>query len=83
VKLPCPLEATEVAVAELLVAEEIVVVELLSQYEETAVAELLVDEEEWQVHGPHVTTSVFDLTVYIASMGISTHLRKFHAGSTI
>jgi hypothetical protein len=30
VKLPCPLEATEVVVAELLAAEEIAVVELLS-----------------------------------------------------
>jgi hypothetical protein len=35
-KLPCPLEATEVAVAE-----------LLAQYEEITVAELLVDQEEW------------------------------------
>jgi hypothetical protein len=52
VKLPCPLEATEVVVAELLVAEDIAVVELLSQYEEMVVAELLVDQEEWQVHGP-------------------------------
>jgi hypothetical protein len=43
VKLPCHLEATEVAVAELLVAEEIAVAELLSQYEEITVAELLVD----------------------------------------
>jgi hypothetical protein len=51
-KLPCPLEATEVVVAELLVAEDIAVVELLSQYEEMVVAELLVDQEEWQVHGP-------------------------------
>jgi hypothetical protein len=42
-KLPCHLEATEVAVAELLVAEEIAVAELLSQYEEITVAELLVD----------------------------------------
>jgi hypothetical protein len=82
-KLPCPLEATEVAVAKLLVAEDIAVAELLSQYEEMAVAELLVDQEEWQVHGPQVMTSVFDLTVYAASMGISTHLRKFCAGSTI
>jgi hypothetical protein len=30
VKLPCPLEATEVAVAELLIAEEIAVSELIS-----------------------------------------------------
>jgi hypothetical protein len=51
-KLPCPLEVTEVVVAELLVAEDIAVVELLSQYEEMVVAELLVDQEEWQVHGP-------------------------------
>jgi hypothetical protein len=50
-KLPCHLEVTEVAIAELLVAEEIVDAELLSQYEEMAVAELLVDQEEWQVHG--------------------------------
>ena len=41
VELPCPLETTEVDV-----------VELLAQYEETAIAELLVDQEEWQVHGP-------------------------------
>jgi hypothetical protein len=40
-KLPCPLETTEVVVAE-----------LLAQYEEMAVAELLVDQNEWQVHGP-------------------------------
>jgi hypothetical protein len=82
-KLPCPLEAIEVVIAELLVAEEIAVVELLSQYEEMAVVELLVDQEEWQVHGPQVMMSVFDLTVYAASVGISTHLRKFHASSTI
>jgi hypothetical protein len=42
-KLPCPLEATEVAVAELLIAEEIAVFELLTQYEKMTVAELLVD----------------------------------------
>jgi hypothetical protein len=41
VKLPCPLEMTEVAIAE-----------LLAQYEEMAVAELLVDQKEWQVYGP-------------------------------
>jgi hypothetical protein len=35
------------------------------------------------VHGLQVMTSVFDLTVYTASMAISAHLRKFHAGSTI
>jgi hypothetical protein len=40
-ELPCYLEATEVAV-----------VELLAQYEEMIVVELLVDQEEWQVHGP-------------------------------
>jgi hypothetical protein len=51
-KLPCPLELTEVAV-----------VELLAQYEEMAVAELLVDQKEWQLHGPQVTMSVFDLTI--------------------
>jgi hypothetical protein len=72
VKLPCPLEANEVVVAE-----------LLAQYEEMAVAELLVDQEEWQLHGPQVTTSVFDLTVYANSVAISVHLRKFHIGSTI
>jgi hypothetical protein len=27
--------------------------------------------------------SVFDLTVYSASVAISAHLRKFHTGSTI
>jgi hypothetical protein len=64
-KLPCHLEMTEVAVAE-----------LLAQYEEMAVA-------EWQVHGPQVTTSVFDLTVYAVFVAISAHLRKFHVGSTI
>jgi hypothetical protein len=41
VELPCPLEVTEVVVAE-----------LLAQYEEMAVAELLVDQKECQVHGP-------------------------------
>jgi hypothetical protein len=71
-KLPCALEVTEVAVAE-----------LLAQYDEMEVAELLVDQKEWQVHGPWVSTSVFDLTIYAASMAISAHLRKFHAGSTI
>jgi hypothetical protein len=39
-KLPYPLETTEV-----------VVVELLAQYE-MIVAELHVDQKEWQVHGP-------------------------------
>jgi hypothetical protein len=71
-KLPYPLETTEVAV-----------VELLAQYEEMVVVELLVDQKEWQVHVPQVMTSVFDLTVYTASMAISAHLRKFHAGFTI
>jgi hypothetical protein len=71
-KLPCPLEMIEVAVVELLV-----------QYEEMAVAKVLVDQKEWQVHGPRVMTSVFDLIVYAASVMISAHLRKFCAGSTI
>jgi hypothetical protein len=71
-ELPYPMEATEVAVAE-----------LLAQYEEIVVAELLVDQEEWQVHGPQVMTSVFDLTVYAASTVISAHLRKFCVGSII
>jgi hypothetical protein len=35
------------------------------------------------VHGPQVTRPVFDLNVHTTSMGISGHLRKFHAGSTI
>jgi hypothetical protein len=61
---------------------EVAVAELLAQYEEMAFAELLVDQE-WQVHGPRVMTLVFDLTVYAASVAISAHLRKFHAGSTI
>jgi hypothetical protein len=61
-KLPCPLETTEV-----------VVVELLAQYE-------LIDQKEWEVHGPRVMTSVFDLTVYTASVVISAHLRKFCTG---
>jgi hypothetical protein len=71
-ELPCPLEVTKVVVAE-----------LLAQYEEMRVVELLVDQEEWQVHGPHVMTLVFDLTVYAASVGILAHLRKFHTGSTL
>jgi hypothetical protein len=97
VELPCPLEATEVAIAELLAqyeevavvelpcpleATEVAVAELLAQYVEMTVAELLV-EQEWQVHVPQVTTSVFDLIVYAASMVISAHLRKFDVGSTI
>jgi hypothetical protein len=45
--------------------------------------ELLVDQKEWQVYGPRVTTSVFDLTVYTTSESISAHLRKFRSGSTI
>jgi hypothetical protein len=96
-ELPCPLEATEVAVVELLAqyeemavaelpcpleATEVAVVEPLAQYEEMIVAELLV-EQEWQVHVPQVTMSVFDLIVYVASVAISAHLRKFHIGSTI
>jgi hypothetical protein len=71
-KLPCPLEAIEVAVAE-----------LLAQYEEMAVAELLVDQKEWQVHVPQVMTSVFNLTGYATSRAISAHLRKFLTGSAI
>jgi hypothetical protein len=35
------------------------------------------------VHGLQVMRSVFDLTLHTASMGISGHLQKFHAGSTI
>jgi hypothetical protein len=35
------------------------------------------------VHGPHVMRSLFDLNVHAASVGISGHLRKFHAGFTI
>jgi hypothetical protein len=90
VKLPCPLgllsQWEEKAVAELpypLEATEVAIVELLAQDEEMVVVELLVDQEEWQVHGPQMTMSVFDLTVYVAPVGISAHLRKFHAGSTI
>jgi hypothetical protein len=64
VELPCHLEVTEVAVAELLAqyeemavaklpcpleVTEVAIVELLAQYEMT-VAELLVEQEEWQVH---------------------------------
>jgi hypothetical protein len=71
VKLPCPLETTKVAVAK-----------LLAQYE-MAIAELLVDQKEWQVHGPWVMTLVFDLTVYAASVAMPAHIRKFHIGSTI
>jgi hypothetical protein len=71
-KLPCPLEMTKVAVTE-----------LHAHYEEMTVAELLVDQKEWQVHVPQLMTSVFDLTVYAASVAISAHLRKFRAGLTI
>jgi hypothetical protein len=87
VKLYCPLgllsQCEEMAIAELFVAEDMAIADILSHYEELAVAELLVDQEEWQVHGPQVMRSVFDLTVYAASVGISGHLRKFHAGTTI
>jgi hypothetical protein len=88
IELPCPLESTmtEVVVAKLpcpLETMEVAVVELLSPYDEMAVVELLVEQKEWQVHGPRVTTSVFDLTVYVASVVISSHLRKFRAGSTV
>jgi hypothetical protein len=58
VELPCPLEVTEVAVAE-----------LLAQYEMTF-AELLVEQEEWQVHAWQVMTSVLDLIVCVASVVI-------------
>jgi hypothetical protein len=72
VKLPCPWETNEVAVAE-----------LPAHYEEMTVVELLVDQKEWQVHGLQVMTSVFGLTVYTTSMVILAYLRKFCAGSTI
>jgi hypothetical protein len=71
VELPCPLEATEVAV-----------VKLLAQYEEMTVVEFFV-EQEWQVHVPQVMMLVFDLIVYATSVVISAHLRKFHVGSTL
>jgi hypothetical protein len=35
------------------------------------------------VHKPQVMRLAFDLTVHAASVGISGHLRIFHAGSTI
>jgi hypothetical protein len=73
VKLPCPLEMTEVDVAEL----------HLAQYEEMAVVELLVDQKEWQVHSPWVTTLVFDLTMHADFVAISTHLQKFCASTII
>jgi hypothetical protein len=47
---------------------KVAVAELLAKYEEMAVAE-------------RVMTSVFDLTVYAPSVVISSHLRKFCAGS--
>jgi hypothetical protein len=80
------LETTEVAIAKLpypLEMTEVAVVEILAQYEEMAVAELFVDQKEWQVRGSQVTMSVFDLTVYTASVAISANLRKFRAGSKI
>jgi hypothetical protein len=96
-ELPCPLEATKVVVAELLAqyegmtvaelpcpleATEVAVAELLAHYEEMTVDELLV-EQDLQMHVPQVTTSVFDLIVYAASVAILAHLRKFCIGSTI
>jgi hypothetical protein len=71
-KLPCPFEATKMAVAE-----------LLAQCEEMVVAELLVDQKEWQVHVPQVMMLVFDLIVYTASVVILTYQRKFCVGSII
>jgi hypothetical protein len=87
-ELPCPLELETMEVAVVkhpcpLETMEVDVVELLAQYEKMAIAELLVDQKEWQVHGPRVTTSVFDLTVYATSVAISAHLKFFCAGSTI
>jgi hypothetical protein len=85
VKLPCPLEMIEVAVAKLpcpLQTMEVTVVELLAQYEEMVDVEL-VDQKEWQVHGSWVMVSVFDLTVHAISMVISAHLRNFCTGSTV
>jgi hypothetical protein len=35
------------------------------------------------MHGLQVMMSVFDLTVYVASVAISAHLRKFRVGSTV
>jgi hypothetical protein len=72
------LETAEVVVAKLPCPSK-----LLAQYEGIIVAGLLVDQKEWQVHGPQVTTSMFALTVYVAYVEISTHLGKFHADSTI
>jgi hypothetical protein len=68
---------------EMTVAEDMSIADLLSQYEELIVAELLIDQEEWQVHGLQVMRSVFDLTIYAASMEILGHLRNFHTGSTL
>jgi hypothetical protein len=80
VKLPCPLgllsQWEEMVVAELFVAMDMAIADLLYHYAELAVADLLVDQKEWQVHGTQVTRSVFDLTVYATSVGISGHLRK-------
>jgi hypothetical protein len=63
---------------------KVAIAELLAQYEEMAVAEwkVLVYQKEWQVHCLQVMTLVFDLTVYVASIVISAHL-KFHTGYTI
>jgi hypothetical protein len=55
VELSCPLGMTEVAIVKIpchLKTIEVVVAELPAQYEEMAVAELLVDQKEWQLHGP-------------------------------
>jgi hypothetical protein len=85
-EVACPLEMTEVAVAKVscpLEMTEVAVTELLAQYKEMVVAGLFVDQKEWQVHAPQVMMSVFDVTVYMASVVISAHLRKFHTGSTI
>jgi hypothetical protein len=90
VKLPCPLwllsQWEEMAVVELsypLTATEVAVAELLALYEEMTIAELLIEQEEWLVHVPQVMISVFDLTVYTASVAISVNLRKFRVGSTV
>jgi hypothetical protein len=86
VELSCPLESMELAVAKLpcpLEMIEVAVTKLLAQYEEMVVVEQLVDQKEWQVYGPRVMTSVFDLTVYATSMAILAHLRKFRADSAM
>jgi hypothetical protein len=71
VKFACPLETTNVAVAELLV-----------QYEEMAVAELLVDQKEWQVLVPQVMTLVCLLNCircFYGDIGPSKKIsRQFH-----